>query len=190
MNIKGTETEKNLLRSFAGEAQACVKYSLFEEVATSEGYEQIAEIFRETSNNEKEHAKIFFDFLGGGNLEITANYPAGKIGSTIENLESAAKGEHEEHTLIYPNFAEIARREGFNDIAIKFEQISKIEADHEKRFKLLHQNMSKTTVFKKDSTQIWQCRACGHEHLGSHSPTICPVCSSLQAYQQIKPKNY
>lgn len=190
MNLKGTETEKNLLRAFAGESQASTKYTLFEETAKTEGYEQIAALFKETADNEKEHAKIFFNFLGGGNLEITAGYPAGKLGSTIENLKSAADGEHEEFNSIYPSFADIARKEGFNDIAAKFDQIAKIEFEHEKRFKALHQNMVDTQVFKRNTEQTWQCRACGHEHIGTNSPTICPVCSSAQAYQQIKPHNY
>ncbi len=190
MKIKGTTTEKNLLRAFAGESQAGTRYSIFEEIAKKEGYEQISAIFKEISDNEKEHAKIFFNFLEGGNLTIEAGYPAGKIGSTIENLKLSFEGEHEEFALIYPNFAEIARQEGFNDIATKFEQIAKIESEHEKRFKKLHLNMVESQVFKKDTEQIWQCRACGHEHNGTNSPSICPVCSSSQAYQQIKPSNY
>ncbi len=190
MKLKGTNTEKNLLRAFAGESQANTKYSIFEEIAKNEGYEQISAIFKEISNNEKEHAKIFFEFLSGGNLIIEAGYPSGKIGSTIENLKASFEGEHDEFTTIYPSFAEIARQEGFNDIATKFEQISKIEAEHEKIFKKLHQNMAESQIFKKNTEQVWQCRSCGNEHINTKAPTICPVCNSAQAYQQIKQNNY
>ncbi len=189
MKLKGSKTEINLLRAFAGESQASTRYSLFEEVAKNEGYEQISAIFKEIADNEKEHAKIFFGFLDGGNLVIEAGYPAGKIGSTIENLKLSFEGEHEEFSSTYPNFAEIARQEGYNDVATKFEQIAKIEAYHEKMFKNLHQNIADSAVFKRSAEQTWQCRACGHEHSGTGAPSICPVCSSPQAYQQIKPIN-
>lgn len=189
MKLKGSNTEKNLLRAFAGESQASTRYSLFEEIAKNEGYEQISATFKEIADNEKEHAKIFFGFLEGGNLVIEAGYPAGKIGSTIENLKLSLEGEHEEFSSTYPSFAEIARQEGFSDVATKFEQIAKIEANHEIMFKNLHQNIANSSIFKRTTMQTWQCRACGHEHNGASAPAICPVCSSPQAYQQIKPIN-
>lgn len=190
MILKGSNTEKNLLRAFAGESQASTKYRIFEEIAKNEGYEQIAAIFKETADNEKEHAKIFFGLLDGGNLEIEAGYPAGKIGSTIENLKASAEGEHDEFTEIYPKFADIAREEGFTDIATKFDQISKIEKEHEKRFNILHDNLINSQVFKKNTSQIWQCRSCGHEQDSTTAPKVCPVCEHMQSYQQIKAENF
>ncbi len=190
MSIKGTETEKNLLKSFAGESQARNRYSFFASVAKNEGYEQIAAIFLETADNEKEHAKRFFKFLEGGMLEITATYPAGSIGTTIENLAASAGGEHEEWALIYPEFAKIARKEGFEDIAICYEEISKVEKAHEERYTKLLENVKSGKVFSKDSSVDWKCRNCGYVASGKVAPDKCPACLHAKKFFEVHDINY
>lgn len=190
MSIKGTKTEHNLLASFAGESQARMRYTYFAKVAEKEGYLQIAEIFQETADNEKEHAKRFFKFLEGGMVEITASYPAGVIGSTLENLKAAAAGEHEEWELLYPEAAQIAREEGFNDIADTFEAIAKVEDAHEKRYLKLAGNIEKDAVFKKSETIKWKCRNCGYIHEGEEAPASCPACRHPQKYFEVRAENY
>jgi len=189
-NIKGTETEKNLLKAFAGESQAKNRYTFFAKQAQKDGYEQIAMYFMETALQEEQHAKIFFEFLEGGMVEITASYPAGIIDNTSNNLVAAANGENEEWTELYPHFEEIARKEGFLKIATAFKLIATIEAEHEKRFlKLLH-NLEEGKVFSKDEETVWVCRKCGYVHKGKNAPKICPVCSHPISYFEIKSYNY
>lgn len=188
--IKGTETEKNLLRAFAGESQARNRYTIFADIAKKEGYEQIADFFNQTAHNEYHHARTFFEFLEGGNVEIDAGYPAGRVGTTPENLQQGADGEHEEHTKVYPSFAEVARQEGFNRIAKVFENIAKIEKEHEERFRKLLENLEKDLVFKRGNEVIWICRTCGHIHVGLEAPKGCPVCMYPQTYFEIKQTNY
>ena len=191
MNLKGTETEKNLLKSFAGESQASMRYRYFAEKASEEGYEQIAAIFMETSLNEKYHAERFFSFLKGGEaLEITAAYPAGYIGTTMENLKMAAAGEHEEHTELYPSFAKKAEDEGFKAVAAVFNLISKVEVEHEKRYRKLIENLEKDEVFARANEQRWVCRKCGYVHEHISSPLICPICKAEQPFFEIKASNY
>lgn len=190
MSIKGTKTEQNLLASFAGESQARNRYTYFASVARKEGYEQIAAIFIETADNEKEHAKRFFKFLEGGMAEITATYPAGVISTTLENLKASAAGEHEEWEVLYPEAARVAREEGFEDIANQFEQIAKVEVEHEKRFQKLLENVENGSVFIKKTTLKWKCRNCGYVHEGSSAPQTCPACFHAQKYFEIKEKNY
>lgn len=190
MSIKGTKTEQNLLKSFAGESQARNRYDYFSKQAKKEGYEQIAAIFAETASNEKYHAKRFFSFLEGGDVEITAMYPAGKIGTTEENLKAAAMGEHEEHTKLYPEFAKIAEEEGFKEIAVAWKLISKIEEHHEKRYLSLLKNIQEAKVFKKDSKVKWKCWECGHIHEGEKAPEKCPACLHPQAYFAVLEENY
>lgn len=189
-SIKGTETEKNLLRAFAGESQARNRYTIFADVARNEGYEQIADFFDQTAHNEYHHAKIFFGFLEGGNVNIDAGYPAGKIGITSENLLSAAEGEHEEFTSIYPAFADVARQEGFVRIANAFDNIAKIEKEHEERFRKLLENVEGELVFKRNNEVIWICRVCGHIHVGLEAPKACPVCLYPQSHFELIQKNY
>ena len=189
-SLKGTKTEKNLLASFAGESQARNRYTFFAGVAKKEGYEQIAAIFTETAEQEKEHAKRFFKFLEGGDVEITATYPAGRIGTTLENLKHAAAGEHEEHTVLYPAAAAIAREEGFEAVAMVFEAISTVEEFHEKRYKALAADMESGTVFKKDCATTWKCRNCGYNHTGEAAPVSCPACMHPQAYFQVCEWNF
>ncbi|MDR0843649.1 MAG: rubrerythrin family protein [Tannerella sp.] len=189
-SIKGTETEKNLLKSFAGESQARTRYTFFASVAKKEGYEQISGVFTETANQEKEHAERFFKFLEGGALEITASYPAGKIGTTIENLEAAAEGENEEWTLLYPTFADVAEKEGFREIAVAFRMILKVEEEHEIRYRKLLANLVDGSVFKKEEEITWQCRNCGYVHKGKSAPQKCPACEHPQAYFEPKKENY
>lgn len=189
-SLKGTETEKNLLRGFAGESQARNRYTIFADIAKKEGYEQIADFFYQTAHNEFHHAEIFFKFLEGGNVHIDAGYPAGRIGTTSENLLEAANGEHEEHTEVYPKFAEIARQEGFPQIAMAFENIAKIEKDHEERFRKLLSNVEGDLVFRKDNKVYWVCRVCGHLHVAEQAPKVCPVCKYPQAYFELKQVNY
>ncbi len=189
--MQGTKTEKNLLKSFAGESQAKMRYTLFAEKAKEEGYEQIAELFRETGINEKEHANVFFSFLDRGeNLEITAAYPAGVVGKTEENLKAAAMGENEEHTELYPEFAKVAEEEGFKKVATAYRLISKVEQEHEKRYLKLLENLQKEKVFKKDEVSRWKCRACGYVHEGEEALKKCPVCAKPLAYFEIKETNY
>jgi rubrerythrin len=188
--IKGTETEKNLLKAFAGESQARNRYTYFAGVARKEGYRQIEALFIETAENEREHAKRFFRFLEGGDLEITAAYPAGKIGTTVENLKAAAAGENEEWTKLYPAFAEIAKKEGFSEVAAAFTMISKVENEHEARFLKLAANVEKGTVFKKEGTVRWKCRNCGYVHEGPEAPAKCPACLHPQEHFEIKEETY
>jgi rubrerythrin len=189
-SIKGTETEKNLLKAFAGESQARMRYDYFASAAKKEGLEQISSIFAETALNEKEHAKRFFKFLEGEMVEITATYPAGKIGTTLENLEAAADGENEEWTELYPEFARIAREEGFEDVAITFEKIAEVEKAHENRYRKLYENLEAGKVFKVNDTIVWKCRNCGYLHEGLEAPEICPACLHPQAYFEILAENY
>ena len=189
--IKGTKTEQNLLKSFAGESQAKMRYDLFAEKAEEEGYEQIASLFRETGINEKEHANVFFSFLDRGEgLEITAAYPAGFVGTTEENLKASAMGENEEHTELYPEFAKIAEEEGFKKVATAYRLISKVEEEHEKRYLKLLENVQNEKVFKKGEVARWKCRACGYVHEGEEALKKCPVCSKPLAYFEIKERNY
>ncbi len=189
-SIKGTKTEKNLLASFAGESQARNRYTYFASAARKEGFEQIANIFLETAENEKEHAKIFFKHLEGGDVEITAAYPAGVIGDTKSNLEAAAAGENMEWTTLYANFAKIAREEGFLEVAISFEQISKVEKFHESRYRKLIANIAGNEVFKKKTTVTWHCTNCGYVHEGPEAPKECPACKHPQSYYEILAENY
>lgn len=189
-SIKGTKTEQNLLKSFAGESQARNRYEFFAKVAKKEGYEQIANIFTETANQEKEHAKRFFKFLEGGMTEITASYPAGIIGSTKENLKAAAEGENEEWTELYPHFAEVAKEEGFPEVSTAFKMIAKVEAEHEKRYLKLLQNLSEDKVFVKDGKVMWKCINCGYVYESQKALEKCPACLHSIAYMQIKEENY
>ena len=190
-NLKGTETEKNLLKSFAGESQARNRYDYFASAAKKEGYVQIAAIFAETALNEKEHAKRFFKFLESGEgLEITASYPAGKIGTTLENLKASAMGENEEWSQLYPEFAEVAKKEGFNEIATVYKMIAKVEAEHEKRFNKLAANIENNEVFTKSEKVRWKCSNCGYVHEGLNALEKCPACAHAKAYFEIKETNY
>lgn len=189
-SIKGTRTEQNLLKSFAGESQARNRYEFFMKVAKQEGYEQIAAIFQETANQEKEHAKRFFKFLEGGMTEITATYPAGVIGTTAENLKAAAEGENEEWTELYPEFAEIAKEEGFTEIAVAYKMIAKVEAEHERRFLKLLQNISEDKVFMKDGKVWWKCLNCGYVYESVKALEMCPACLHPKAYMQVREENY
>ncbi len=189
-SVKGTKTEKNLLASFAGESQARNRYTYFASAAKKEGYEQISAIFLETADNEKEHAKRFFKYLEGGEAQITASYPAGIIGTTIQNLEEAAAGENMEWTKLYKEAAEIADQEGFPEIADQFREIAEVEAEHEKRYRKLLANVKTSTVFKKDKPVKWHCRNCGYVHEGSEAPKECPACKHPQAYYEILCENY
>jgi len=188
--LKGSETEKNLLKSFAGESQARNRYTYFSSVAKKEGFEQISAIFLETAENEKEHAKVFFKYLEGGSVEITAKYPAGKIGNTDENLLAAADGEKEEWGKIYPEFEKIARKEGFEEIAKSFKEIAEVEEHHEKRYRKLLENLKAGKVFKKEKVVKWKCRNCGYIHEGKNAPESCPACNHPQAYYEILEENY
>ncbi|MEE4254044.1 MAG: rubrerythrin family protein [Desulfuromusa sp.] len=189
-SIKGTETEKNLLKSFAGESQARTRYTYFASIAKKEGYVQIADIFEETANQEKEHAKRFFKFLEGGDLEITATYPAGKMGTTAENLLAAATGENEEHSELYPAFATIALQEGFSEIAAAWNAISVAEKQHEKRFRDLLANIETDQVFKRQQQVVWRCRNCGYLHIGDEAPEQCPACIHPQAHFELLGENW
>ncbi len=189
-SLKGTKTEQNLLKSFAGESQARTRYEFFAKVAKKEGYEQIAAIFQETANQEKEHAKRFFKFLEGGMTEITATYPAGVIGTTMENLKAAAEGENEEWTELYPTFAEIAKEEGFPEISAAFKLIAKVEAEHEKRYLKLLQNLSEDKVFMKDGKVWWYCRNCGYTYESVKALETCPACLHPQSFMELKAENY
>jgi rubrerythrin len=188
--IKGSRTEKNLLKAFAGESQARNRYTFFAKVAKSEGYEQIAALFLETAEQEQQHAKIFFKFLEGGDLEITATYPAGKIGTTAENLLAAAMGEKEEWTKIYIEFSEIAKEEGLAKVATAFKLIASIEKEHEERFRKLLKNIEEDKVFQKDKKEKWECRKCGYVHEGNKALENCPACNHPKAYFEEKSENY
>ncbi len=189
-SIKGTQTEKNLLKAFAGESQARNRYTFAASVAKKEGYEQIAALFLETAEQEKQHAKRFFRFLEGGMVEITAAYPAGTVGTTLENLKAAAAGEHEEYTELYPEFARIAKEEGFPQVAAQFNFVSKVEAFHEQRYLALLNNVEKEMVFKREQSVKWQCRECGYIHEGKEAPNVCPCCEHPKAYYQLAENNY
>ncbi|MDP2905489.1 MAG: rubrerythrin family protein [Candidatus Omnitrophota bacterium] len=189
-SIKGTKTEKNLLASFAGESQARNRYTYFASAARKEGLEQIANIFTETAENEKEHAKVFFKYLEGGDVEITASYPAGAIKSTKVNLEGAAAGENLEWTILYADFAKTAENEGFADVARSFEQISKVEKFHESRYRKLINNISNGEVFKKKAAVRWHCINCGYVIEGAEAPKECPACKHPQGYYEILAENY
>lgn len=188
--LKGSLTEKNLLASFAGESQARNRYTYFAGQAKKDGYVQIADIFEETANQEKEHAKRFFKFLEGGEIEITAAFPAGVIGSTFDNLNAAADGEKYEYTEMYPGFARIAREEGFEAIAMVWEAISVAEKQHEKRYRDLAANIKAGTVFKRDQAVVWRCRNCGYLHAGTDAPEMCPACAHPQAHFELLGENW
>jgi rubrerythrin len=189
-SLKGTRTEKNLLKAFAGESQARNRYTFFASKAKKEGYEQIAGIFLETAENEKEHAEVFFKHLEGGDVEITAAYPAGKIGETAENLLASAEGEKLEWGTLYPNFEKVAREEGFTLVAESFEEIAEVEEEHEKRYRKLLENVKNNTVFKRDAKVKWKCRNCGYVHKGKEAPEICPACKHEQSYYELLAENY
>jgi rubrerythrin len=189
-SIKGTKTEKNLLASFAGESQARNRYTYYASAAKKEGFEQIAHIFLETAENEKEHAKIFFKHLEGGEVEITAAYPAGRIGDKKKNLESAAAGENMEWTTLYANFAKVAKEEGFPEVARSFEQISKVEKFHESRYRKLISNIEGNEVFQKKASVKWHCINCGYVHEGREAPKECPACNHPQAYYEVLAENF
>jgi len=190
MELKGSQTEKNLLKSFAGESQARNRYTFFASVAKKEGYEQISAIFTETADNEKEHAELFFKHLKGGMVEITASYPAGVIGTTAENLKEAAEGEKLEWATLYPDFAEVAEKEGFADVANTFRMVAKVEKPHELRYRKLLANVEQGKVFKKDKVIKWKCRNCGHVYEGSEAPEKCPVCDHARSYFEVWCENY
>ena len=189
-SVKGTKTEQNLLKSFAGESQARNRYDFFASAARKEGFEQIANIFQETALQEKEHAKRFFKFLEGGALEITAGYPAGKIGTTKENLKAAAEGEHEEWTELYPHFAEVAQQEGFPEIAAAWKMIAKVEAEHERRYLKLLQNVSEDKVFMKNGKVWWKCINCGYVYESEKALETCPACLHPKSFMQMREENY
>jgi rubrerythrin len=189
-SLKGTRTEQNLLKAFAGESQARNRYEFFASAAKKEGYEQIAGIFQKTADQEKEHGKRFFKFLEGGEVEITAGYPAGRIGTTAENLKAAAGGENEEWTKLYVEFAEVARTEGFMEVSVAFKMIAKVEAEHEKRYLKLLKNLEAKQVFARDGKVRWQCRNCGYVHEGTNAPDKCPACQHPQAYFEQMEENY
>jgi rubrerythrin len=190
MSLKGTETEKNLLGSFAGESQARNRYNYFAAQARKDGFVQIADIFEETAAQEKEHAKRFFKFLEGGDVEITACFPAGVIGTTAENLLAAAGGEHHEHTVLYPGFAATARKEGFSNIADAFDAISIAEKQHEKRYRDLLQNIEKGLVFHRDQPVVWRCKNCGYLHEGTDALDTCPACIHPKAHFELLGENW
>ena len=189
-SIKGTRTEKNLLTSFAGESQARMRYTYYASVAKKEGYEQISAIFTETADQEKEHAKRMFKYLEGGMVEITASYPAGVISTTINNLQEAAAGEHEEWSHDYPHFADVAEEEGFYEVAAMYRNISIAEKGHEERYRAFIKNLDLNEVFKRIESVIWQCRNCGYIFEGEEAPEICPACLHPQAHFEIKKENY
>ncbi|MHC4657894.1 MAG: rubrerythrin [Planctomycetota bacterium] len=190
MNLKGTQTEKNLLAAFAGESQARNRYTYFASQARKEGYQQIAAVFEETANQEKEHAKREFKFLQGGEVEVAAAFPAGVIGNTLENLKAAAAGEHYENTEMYPGFAETADKEGFTEIAEVFRSIAVAEKRHEDRYIALAKNISDGTVFKREKPVRWVCRNCGYVHEGTEPPDLCPACAHPKDYYELEAANY
>ena len=189
-SVKGTRTEQNLLKSFAGESQARSRYTFFASVAKKEGYEQISGVFMETAEQEKEHAKRFFKFLEGGMVEITASYPAGRIGTTMENLAAAAAGENEEWAEMYPEFAAIAEEEGFPAIAAVFRNVATVEEQHEIRYRKLLAHVEAGDVFSRDEEIFWQCRNCGYVHKGKTAPESCPACAHPQAFFEPMKQNY
>jgi rubrerythrin len=189
-SIKGTQTEKNLLTAFAGESQARNRYTYFAGQARKEGYDQIAFIFEETANQEKEHAKRFFSFLEGGELSVAWNFPAGVVGTTLDNLKAAADGENFEHTQMYPDYARIARDEGFSSVAQIFMAIAVAEKQHEKRYRDLAGNIETGRVFQRDTTSVWRCRNCGYLHQGAEAPDACPACAHPKAYYELLGENW
>jgi rubrerythrin len=189
-SLQGTQTEKNILTAFAGESQARNRYTYFASQAKKEGYIQISAIFEETANHEKEHAKRLFKFLEGGEVHLAAAFPAGRIGATLENLRAAAEGENHEHSQMYPDFAQMARQEGFASIADTLESIAVAEAYHEARYRRLIANLETHAVFKKDGPVHWRCRNCGYIHEGNEAPDICPACEHPQAHYELKDDNY
>lgn len=189
-SVKGTRTEKNLLAAFAGESQARNRYTYFAGAAKKEGYEQISRIFLETAENEKEHAKLFFKFLEGGEAEITAGYPAGVIGNTKTNLEASADGELHEWTTIYSDFSNVAKDEGFDEIARTFEQVAKVEKYHEARYRALIKNIDNNEVFAKKTPVKWHCINCGYVYEGQAAPKTCPACKHPQSYFEVLAENY
>lgn len=190
MSIKGTKTEQNLLKAFAGESQARGRYTMFAKAARKEGFHQIASLFEETAENEYVHSKQFFRYLEGGNVEITAMYPAGIVGTTAENLMAGAAGENEEHTTLYPGFAEVAKQEGFNDVATTFLMVARAEVAHEARFLRLLHNIENNRVFKREEKVKWKCGVCGYVHEGFEPPQICPSCKHAREYFEIKEETY
>jgi rubrerythrin len=190
MKLQGSQTEKNLLKAFAGESQARNRYTYFASVARVEGFEQISAVFLETADNEKEHAKVFFKHLEGGDVTIEASYPAGKIGTTSENLLAAAEGEKMEWGTLYPEFEKVAREEGFDKIAESFKEISEVEMQHEGRYRRLLENVKKNKVFKKDKMVRWKCRNCGYVHEGMEAPKACPACQHPQSFYELLCENY
>ena len=190
MNLKGSKTEQNLLKAFAGESQARNRYSFFASKARKDSFEQIAAFFEETAAQEKEHAKLFFKFLEGGMVEITASFPAGKIGTTAENLLASADGEHEEWNLLYPEFAKVAEKEGFGKIATAFKFVATVEKMHEERYRKLLQNIEKDEVFQRSDKMVWTCRNCGFIHYGEKTPDICPCCDHPKAFFELKANNF
>ena len=189
-SLKGTKTEQNLLKAFAGESQARNRYTFFASKAKKEGYVQIQNIFLETAANEKEHAEVFFKHLEGRMVEITATYPAGKIGTTAENLLAAAEGEKEEWDILYREFEKVAREEGFPEIAESFEEIAEVEEEHEKRYRKLLANVEAGTVFKRDEEVEWHCLNCGYIHHGKEAPDLCPACNHAKEYYELHVPNY
>lgn len=189
-SLKGTQTEKNLLKAFAGESQARNRYTFFAKQASKEGYEQIAALFLETAENEGQHAKVYFKHLEGGPVEITATYPAGKIGATAENLLAAAEGENEEWTDLYPAFGDVAESEGFKEVAKSFRQIAKVEEKHEARYRKLLDNVEKDLVFARPEPVKWMCRKCGFVHEGPKALKVCPACQHPRAYQEVYAENF
>ncbi len=189
-SLKGTRTEKNLLTAFAGESQARNRYTYFASQAKNEGYEQIASIFLETADNEKEHAKRLFKFLEGGEVKIEAAFPAGVIGSTAQNLEAAASGENYEHTTMYPEFARVAGEEGFHEVAAVLMAIIRVERGHEARYLALRANIENNQVFRREEKVRWRCRNCGYIHEGNAAPNVCPACAHPQAYYELEARNY
>ncbi len=188
--IKGTKTEQNLLKAFAGESQAKNRYDFFSKKAREEGLEQIAALFEETALNEQAHANRFFNFLEGGMVEIIASYPAGKVGTTLENLQAAAEGENEEWSELYPEFARVAEEEGFTNIAVVFKTIAKIEKHHEERYRKLYKNLEEGKVFQREGKVIWKCRVCGLLHESARPPKKCPACEAEQAFFELYTENY
>ncbi len=190
MSIKGTKTEKNLMAAFAGESQARNRYTYYASQARKEGLMQISAIFQETADQEKEHAKRLFKLMEGGEIEISGSFPAGPVGSTLENLRAAAAGESYEHTTMYPEFAKVAREEGFEAIARVFEAIAVAERQHEKRYKELADNLEAGKVFKRNGKVVWRCRNCGYLHEGEEAPKACPACAHPQAYFELLGENW
>jgi rubrerythrin len=190
MELKGSQTEKNLMGAFAGESQARNRYTFFASQAKKEGFVQISHIFEETANQEKEHAKRLFKLMAGGEVEITAAFPSGTIASTIDNLKESAAGENYEHTTMYPEFAKTARDEGFENIARVFESIAIAEKQHEKRYLDLAANIEAGKVFKKDETVVWRCQNCGYLHEGTEAPKLCPACAHEQAHFEVLGENW